>query len=85
MDIYWSPSALRDYHYWKINDEKKTEKIKDLLRNIQESPYQGLGKPEALKYDKRGLWSRRINLEHRLVYYISERGIEVVSCRYHYE
>jgi toxin YoeB len=61
------------------------KKINDLIKDIQSTPYAGMGKPEALKYDLAGLWSRRIDREHRLVYQANENEILIYSCRYHYD
>jgi toxin YoeB len=60
-------------------------KINELIKDIQRTPYQGKGKPEPLKYDLTGLWSRRIDLEHRLVYRVKDKEILIYSCKYHYE
>jgi toxin YoeB len=61
------------------------KKINDLIKDIQRTPYAGMGKPEALKYDLAGLWSRRIDREHRLVYQANENEILIYSCKYHYD
>ncbi|MBO0422697.1 Txe/YoeB family addiction module toxin [Enterococcus plantarum] len=84
MELRWSDDALNDLNYWKKNDAAKVKKIKALLENIIETPYKGLGKPEPLKFDWSGYWSRRINSEHRLIYKYTDEYIEIVSCRFHY-
>lgn len=84
MELRWSEAALKDLSYWKKNDVTKVRKIKLLLENIIENPYKGLGKPEPLKFNWSGYWSRRINSEHRLIYRCTDDYIEIVSCRFHY-
>lgn len=68
MKILWVPKAREDYLYWQQNDPKTLEKINALIKDIERSPFQGLGKPEPLKGPLSGWWSRRITHEHRLVY-----------------
>lgn len=70
---------------WQSEDKKILKKINDLIKDIQRTPYEGMGKPEPLKYDLTGLWSRRIDREHRLVYQANENEIVIYSCRYHYD
>lgn len=82
--IKWTLNASKDLDYWKTHDRKKYDRIKLLIKDIQEHPFAGIGKPEALKYSLSGLWSRRINQEHRLVYSV-ETDIIVYSCRFHYK
>ncbi|MDB4978878.1 MAG: yoeB [Candidatus Peribacteria bacterium] len=84
MDIQFTESALRDYEYWKKTDDKKTERIKKLCADIQKKPFEGIGKPEPLKFSLQGYWSRRIDKIHRLIYKINDATIVVISCRYHY-
>ena len=84
MRIVFSPDSLEDQRYFKEHAPKAAEKIVQLLENIMQSPYSGLGKPEPLKHGLSGFWSRRINREHRLVYKIDDDTIYVISCRYHY-
>ena len=73
-----------DYLYWQKIDKKFIKKINRLLEEMQRTPFTGSGKPEALKEDLSGAWSRRINQEHRLVYLVTDSEIRVVSCRLHY-
>ncbi len=61
------------------------KKINDLIKDIQRTPYQGIGKPEALRFDFQGFWSRRIDHEHRLVYQVKDKDILIYSCRFHYD
>lgn len=82
--IQFTKSAYADFEYWRTKDPKIHSKIIRLLQYIQMSPFEGIGKPEALKYSLKGSWSRRINREHRLVYRVSKELISIISCRYHY-
>ena len=83
--ITFSKNAWEEYLFWQKEDKKMLGKINDLIKDIQKSPYKGIGKPEPLKYDLAGFWSRRIDLEHRLVYQYHEDQILIYSCRYHYD
>jgi toxin YoeB len=85
MKIIFSERSWEDYLYWQKIDRKILKKINELLRDIKREPFDGIGKPEPLKYEYSGLWSRRINDEHRLVYKVYEDAVSVVSCRYHYD
>jgi len=85
MEIYWSSIAEEDYLFWKKTDKKIKTKIDLLLEDIQKNPYKGLGKPEPLKYEAKGFWSRRIDKKHRLVYVVANEIIHVIQCRYHYQ
>lgn len=85
MRITFSKNAWEDYLSWQSEDKKIPKKINNLITVIQKTPYEGLGKPEPLKYDLSGLWSRRIDKEHRLVYQANENDILLYSCRYHYD
>lgn len=82
--IKWTLNASKDLEYWKTNDRKKCDRIKLLVKDIQGNPFTGIGKPEALKYSLSGLWSRRINQEHRLIYSV-DIDIIIYSCRFHYK
>lgn len=82
--VEWTDTAREQFTYWKQNDTQMLNRIKDLIHNIQETPFHGIGKSEPLKYDYAGYWSRRINREHRLVYSVENSTIIIVSCRYHY-
>ncbi len=83
--IIFSPTALADLQLFKSGNQKLVFKIFELIKDIQNSPFQGIGKPEPLKENYKGFWSRRINDEHRLVYKISEEFIEIYSCHGHYQ
>ena len=84
-NISFSPAAWDDYLYWQMQDKKTMKRINELLKGIQRTPFDGIGKPEPLKHCN-GCWSRRIDAANRLVYVISnEKDIMVLSCRGHYE
>jgi toxin YoeB len=85
MEIIFLPQALEDLQYWKKSgNEKVLKKIRELLENIQQTPFEGIGKPEALKHQLAGRWSRRITDEHRLVYKVEKNRIVVYQVRFHY-
>ena len=84
MKLIWSDRSWDDYLYWQNKDKKILKKINTLLKDIKRDPFNGIGKPEPLKHELSGCWSRRITDEHRLVYEATEYSINVVSCRYHY-
>lgn len=83
--IQWDLDAWEDYLYWQAHDKSILRKINQLLKEISRSPFEGTGKPEALKGSLSGFWSRRIDKEHRLVYAVEENRIIVFSCRGHYD
>ena len=85
MTITFSQNAWEDYLSWQTVDKKILKKINVLIRDIQRTPNSGFGKPEPLKYDLAGFWSRRIDREHRLVYQVIGTEILIYSCRYHYD
>lgn len=85
MKITFSKNAWEDYVSWQKEDKKILRKINELIKDIQRTPFEGKGKPESLKYDLAGLWSRRIDLEHRLVYQYEKNELLIYSCRYHYD
>ena len=80
----FTQEALSDYLEIKSQDAKMAEKIKKLIQNIMDTPFDGLGKPEPLKYSLTGCWSRRINQQHRLVYKVVDDGLQIISCKYNY-
>ncbi len=88
MRLLWSPEAWEDYLYWQTSDKAVLDKINALLGDIRRTPFKGLGKPEPLRGNLSGWWSRRITGDHRLVYRVegkgAERRVEIVQCRYHY-
>jgi toxin YoeB len=85
MKITFSQNSWEDYTSWQFEDKKILKKINNLIKDIQRTPYEGLGKPEPLKYDLAGFWSRRIDREHRLVYQIIGNELLIYSCRFHYD
>ncbi|PVZ58314.1 Txe/YoeB family addiction module toxin [Pseudomonas sp. B1(2018)] len=84
MNIEFTPEAWDDYLWFQQNDKAGLKRINLLIKAIQREPFDGLGKPEALKHNLSGFWSRRITAEHRLVYAVEDGEIRVVMCRYHY-
>ena len=84
MKIIFLDQAWEDYLYWQNTDKMMLEKINSLIKEIERLPFEGVGKPEPLKHNLTGLWSRRINLDHRLVYKIENESIILFQCRYHY-
>ena len=76
--------AFEDLAWWVEKDRKKALRIIKLIQEVQKEPFQGIGKPEPLKHELAGCWSRRIDSEHRLIYQVQENKIRVLSCRYHY-
>ena len=84
MNVLFTAHGWQDYVYWQKNDKKILGKINDLIKDISRDPNGGMGKPEPLKNALSGWSSRRINLEHRLVYKIEQGTIIIAQCRYHY-
>ncbi len=85
MEIVFIEKAWLEYQYWLDNDRRMIRKINALLKDIARHPHTGLGKPEMLKHDLAGMWSRRMDHEHRLVYRIKDEKLKVYSCRFHYD
>jgi toxin YoeB len=85
MKITFSKNSWEDYVSWQKEDKKVLKKINQMIKDIQRNPFQGIGNPEPLKYDLSGLWSRRIDREHRLVYQVLYQEIIIYSCKYHYD
>jgi len=84
MKIVWTQNAWEDYLYWQKNDKKMVKRINDLIKEIKSNPYCGIGKPEPLKFDLVGKWSRRIDLEHRFIYEVKGAQLIIYAVRYHY-
>jgi toxin YoeB len=82
--IVFMSDAWEDYVYWQQHDRSILKKINGLIKESMRTPFEGTGKPEALKENLKGFWSRRINLEHRLVYKVENDTIFILQCRYHY-
>lgn len=90
MDISFTSNGWEDIEYWIDNDPDTVTRIKDLIKSIRQDPFRGLGKPEPLRYDLKGYWSRRITSEHRIVYKVSgTKGVDqkcvILQCRFHYD
>ena len=84
MQIFYTVGAKEDQEYWEKFNPKIVQRINKLIEDIQRHPFIGIGKPEPLKFEKSGYWSRRINQEHRLVYKVQNKVIYIAQCRYHY-
>ena len=82
--LAWTDEAWNDYIYWQTQDKKTLKRINKLIWDIERQPFQGIGKPEPLRENLSGFWSRRIDDTIRLVYAIDEDFITIISCRYHY-
>lgn len=84
MKYVFMSQAWEDYLYWQQNDKKMLKKVNELIKEIEQTPFSGTGKPEPLRYNLTKMWSRRLDLEHRLVYSIENDQIIIYQCRYHY-
>lgn len=82
--LSWTDDAWDDYLYWQTQDKKTLKRINKLINDVKRSPFEGIGKPEPLKENLSGFWSRRIDDTNRLVYAVDDQVITVISCRYHY-
>jgi toxin YoeB len=82
--LEFDPDGFEDLAWWIEKDRKQALKIMKPIKEIQRSPFEGMGKPKPLKHDLAGCWSRRINSEHRLVYQVFDDKIRILACRYHY-
>ena len=82
--ILFTPLAFEQYNDWLLENKQVFIRLKKLIVETAKTPFDGTGKPEALKYEYAGCWSRRITLEHRLVYRIQEDCIEIIACKFHY-
>ena len=86
MEIEFTKQAEKDLEFWKKSGNKLIQKkISDILKSIQQNPFEGIGKPEPLKHKYSGFWSRRIDDEHRLIYKYGEDEILIAKCRFHYD
>lgn len=83
--LSWTREAWADYLYWQTQDKKTLKRINKLVLDTRRSPFAGIGKPEPLKENLAGFWSRRIDDTNRLVYVIDDNQLTIISCRYHYE
>lgn len=82
--LSWTDEAWNDYVYWQTQDKKTLKRINKLLNDAKRSPFEGSGKPEPLKENLSGFWSRRIDDTNRLVYAVDDSALTIISCRYHY-
>ncbi len=80
----FTAEGWEDYLYWQSHDKQVLKKINQLLKDCQRDPFAGIGKPEPLRHELSGAWSRRITDEHRLVYFVDDDDVRVIACRYHY-
>jgi len=85
MKYVFVDESWEDYLYWQKIDKKMLKRINLLLKDISRQPYDGIGKPEPLKHNYRGFWSRRIDGEHRLIYQVRDDEIRILKCRFHYD
>lgn len=84
MKLTWSEEAWEDYLYWQETDKKMVKRVNELIKDASRTPFSGKGKPEPLKHNLAGFWSRRMTAEHRLVYAVEDDALLIASCRYHY-
>jgi len=84
MNKVWTKEAWEDYLYWQTQDKKTLRRINSIIKDIERNGYKGIGKPEPLKHELKGFWSRRIDDEHRFVYRIFDSQLEILQCRTHY-
>ncbi|EGQ8923961.1 Txe/YoeB family addiction module toxin [Vibrio vulnificus] len=82
--LSWTDDAWDDYLYWQTQDKKTLKRINKLINDVKRSPFEGIGKPEPLKENLSGFWSRRVDDTNRLVYAVDDQVITIISCRYHY-
>jgi toxin YoeB len=83
-DVIFNGSSFADFTEWSSANKAIFKRIVELIREIRRTPYEGKGNPEPLKHELAGKWSRKIDMEHRLVYEITENTVEIISCKYHY-
>ena len=84
MKLLWEETAWEDYCYWQTQDKKTLKRVNALIKDIEREPFAGIGKPEPLKGDLSGLWSRRVDDTNRIVYRITNGVLEIISCKGHY-
>ncbi|ENL3533438.1 Txe/YoeB family addiction module toxin [Vibrio cholerae] len=82
--LSWTDESWDDYLYWQTQDKKTLKRINKIINDVKRSPFEGIGKPEPLKENLSGFWSRRIDDTNRLVYAVDDNPMTVISCRYHY-
>ena len=84
MKLIWSEQAWDDYLYWQEADKRMVKKLNELIKEPRRTPFEGKGKPEPLRHNLAGFWSRRITAEHRFVYSVTDEALLIAACRYHY-
>jgi toxin YoeB len=84
MNVTFTPTALEDLRYWLKTDKRQAERLLALIEEIRRTPFEGSGKPEPLRFQLAGCWSRRIDRKHRIVYQVEAAEVVVIACRYHY-
>lgn len=84
MNLLFTQNSWEDYLYWQKTDKRVLRRINELIRDVTRQLFEGIGKPEPLKFQLQGCWSRRINQEHRLVYETTDEELRIISCRFHY-
>ncbi len=84
LGVAFTSDAFKDYNEWAIADKQVFKRLVSIINDCQRDPFRGIGKPEPLKHQFKGCWSRRITDEHRLVYQVTEHYIVIISCKYHY-
>jgi toxin YoeB len=82
--LAWTDEAWKDYVYWQTEDKKTLKRINKLVKDTMRQPFGGIGKPEPLRENLSGFWSRRIDDTNRLIYAVDDDFITIISCRYHY-
>jgi toxin YoeB len=90
MNIQFTQNAWEEFNYWLVTDQSIVDRILELIKEIRQNPFKGTGKPEALRFDLQGYWSRRITGEHRLVYRVQgtkgkDQTCIIIQCRFHYD
>jgi toxin YoeB len=84
VKVTFSGKAWTDYLYWQAQDRRILKRVNQLIDEISRNENEGIGKPEPLRHEWAGWWSRRITQEHRLIYRVSDSGVEIAACRFHY-
>ncbi len=84
-NLAWTEAGWLDYVYWQSQDKKTLKRINKLIDNTLRAPFEGIGKPEPLKENLSGFWSRRIDDTHRLIYAVTDTHITIIACRYYYQ
>ena len=85
MKLVFSERACEDYLHWQATDRARLQRVNRLIKDIVRSPFEGIGHPEPLRHELAGLWSRRVDREHRMVYFVRNNAVQIVQARYHYE